>query len=109
MNTQILIKALGIWYTFLTLPALAIAGVAYLRKYPSNGGKLLGYGAIAAAVGSLFNNLFPWQSLLSETQNKLPDWAHLTMSLANVVHLLGLNTMVIGLLIITFRKPNKTV
>jgi uncharacterized membrane protein len=106
---QILIKVLGIWYSFISLPALAIVGVAYFRKYRTNGGLLLGCGAVAAAVGSIFNKLFPWQSLLSETQFSLPYWAHLSMSIALGVHLLGLNAMVIGLVIITFGKEKKKV
>jgi hypothetical protein len=109
MDNQLLIKALGIWYTFISLPALAVAGVAYFRKYRTNGGMLFGIGALAAAVGSMFNKLFPWQSLLSETQYRLPDWAHFAMSLALGIHLLGLNLMVIGLLMITFGRPKNTV
>lgn len=109
MDNQLLIKALGIWYTFISLPALAIVGVAYFRKYRTNGGLLLGSGAVAAAVGSMFNKLFPWQSLWSETQHSLPQWADLSMSLALGVHLLGLNVMVVGLVIITFGKQKKNV
>jgi len=109
MDTQLLIGALGVWYTFISLPALAIVGVAYFRKYRTKGAMLLGCGAVAAAVGSMFNKLFPWQSLLSETTYRLPHWADLTMSLALGIHLIGLNAMVIGLLLITLGKPKKTV
>jgi len=63
---------------------------------------LFGSGAVAAAVGAIFNKLFPWQSLLAEAQYILPGWAHVAMSIALGIHLLGLNTMVIGLLMITF-------
>jgi hypothetical protein len=104
-----LIKALGIWYTFISLPALAIVGVCYFRKYRTTGGMLLGVGAMAAAAGSMFNKVFPWQRFLTEAQHNLPDWAHLLMAGAMGVHLLGLNIMVIGLLIMTFGKQNKNV
>ena len=109
MDNQLLLRLLGSWYTFISLPALAVAGAAYFHKYRTNGGMLFGTGAIAATAGSLFNKLFPWQSLLSETQNRLPDWAHLAMSIALGIHLLGLNVMVIGLLMITFGRSKKIV
>jgi len=109
MDNQFLIKALGFWYTFISLPALAIVGIFYFRKYRTTGGMLLGVGAIAAAAGSMFNKLIPWKSYLTPTQYGLPDWVHLVMSAALGVHLLGLNVMVIGLVIITFGKQNKNV
>ena len=109
MDNQFLIKALGFWFTFISLPALAIVGIYYFRKYRTIGGMLLGGGAIAAAVGSLFNKLIPWQSFLTEKQYSLPDWVQISMSIALGVHLLGLNVMVIGLAIITFKNQNKNV
>jgi hypothetical protein len=107
MDNQLLIKVLGIWYTFISLPALGIAGVAYYLKFRTNGGMLFGSGAVAAGVGAIFNKLFPWQSLLAETQYRLPDWAHFAMSMSLGIHLLGLNIMVIGLLMITFGGQKK--
>lgn len=109
MDNQVLIRALGIWYTFISLPALGIAGFAYYRRFRTTGGMLFGGGALAAAAGSVFNKLFPWQSLLTETEYRLPDWAHLAMSIALGIHLLGLNIMVIGLLMITFGRQEKRV
>jgi uncharacterized membrane protein len=109
MDIQMLIKALGIWYTFISLPALAIGGICYSRKYRTTGGMLLGVGAMAAAAGSMFNKLFPWRRFLTEAQHNLSDWAHLLMSTAMGVHLLGPNIMVIGLLVMAFGKQNKTV
>jgi hypothetical protein len=104
MDNQLLVRALGLWYSFISLPALGIAGFAYYRKFRTRGAVLFGGGAVAAAAGSIFNKLFPWQSLLTETQYRLPDWAHLAMSMALGIHLLGLNIMVIGLLMITFGR-----
>jgi hypothetical protein len=109
MDNQLLIRALGIWYSFISLPALGIAGVAYYRKSRTTGGMLFGGGAMAAAAGSIFNKRFPWQSFLTSTQYGLPDWAHLAMSIALGIHLLGLNIMVIGLLMITFGRQVKRV
>jgi hypothetical protein len=109
MDDQLLIRALGIWYTFISLPALAIAGVAYYRKFRTKGGMLFGGGAVAAVAGAIFNKLFPLQSLLAEGQYRLPDWAHLAMSVALAIHILGLNILVIGLLMITFGSQEKRV
>jgi hypothetical protein len=70
---------------------------------------LFGVGAVAAAVGSIFDKLFPWQSLLTDPGYRLSDWAHLIMSIALGIHLLGLNIMVIRLLLITFGRQEKRV
>ncbi len=109
MDEQFIVKVLGYWYTYVSLPALAIVGVFYFRKHKTAGGMLFGFGAIAAAVGSLFNHLIPWRSILFETQRSLPNWVHFSMSIGLGVHLLGLNLMVTGLLIIVFGKQNKGV
>lgn len=109
MGIEIVIRALGIWFTFISLPALAIVGVYYYCKFRTTGGRLLGCGAMAAAAGSIFNKLFPWQSFLTETHPALPDWAHLLVSIALGVHILGLNVMVAGLIIIAFWKQNNNV
>jgi len=58
MDNQLIIKALGIWYTFISLPALAIVGVAYFHKYHTKGGMLFGCGAVAAAVVKGVKSLF---------------------------------------------------
>ncbi len=55
MEHQLLIKALGFWFTFISLPALAIVGVAYFRKFRTTRGMLFGISAVAAAAGSLYN------------------------------------------------------
>jgi len=109
MDNQFIVKALGSWYTYISLPALAIVGVYYFRKHRTTGGMLVGSGAIAAAAGSMFNRLIPWQSILLETQHTFPAWLHLSMSIALAIHLLGLNVMVIGLAIIAFGKQNRNV
>jgi hypothetical protein len=68
---------------------------------------LFGGGAILAAIGSMYNKLMPWQSFISETQRRLPDWVHSTMSIALIVHLIGLNIMVAGILLMTFGKQKE--
>ncbi len=104
MDNQLLLKILGFLYSFVSLPALAIAGATYFFKFRTNGGMLFGGGAALAAIGSMYNKLIPWQNFLSETQYRLPDWVHLTMSIALTIHLIGLNIMVVGLLMMTFGK-----
>ena len=107
MDDQLLLSALSLLYSFVSLPALAIAGIAYFLKFRTNGGMLFGGGATAAAIGSMYNKIIPWQNLLSETQHRLPDWVHITMAIALIIHLIGLNMMVIGLLMMTFGKQKE--
>ena len=104
MDNQLILKVLGFLYSFISLPAMAIAGVAYFYKFRTKGGLLFGGGAFLAAIGSMYNKLIPWQHFISEAQHRLPDWVHSTMSVALIIHLIGLNIMVVGLLIITFGK-----
>ena len=104
MDNQLLIKVLGLLYSFVSLPALAIAGVVYFYKFRTNAGMIFGGGALLAAIGSMYNKLIPWQNFISETQHGLPDWVHSTMSVALIIHLVGVNLLVVGILMITFGK-----
>ncbi len=104
MDNQLLLKILGFLYSFISLPAMAIAGAAFFYKFRTNGGMLFGGGAFLAALGSMYNKLIPWQNFVSEAHHRLPDWVHSTMSVALIIHLIGLNIMVVGLLMITFGK-----
>ena len=68
---------------------------------------LFGGGALLAAIGSMYNKIIPWQNFISDTQHRLPDWVHSTMSLALIVHLIGLNLLVVGIMMMTFGKQDK--
>jgi hypothetical protein len=73
MDNQLLPKVLSLLYSFVSLPALAIAGMVYFYKFRTNGGMLFRGGATLAAVGSMYNKIIPWQNFVSENQPRLPN------------------------------------
>jgi hypothetical protein len=104
MLNQLFIQVLGYIFTFIALPALAIIGIVYYRKYRSKGGTFFAIGAISTAIGSMFNKLVPIKFFLNESTHTLSPVGSLLTSLALIVHILGLILLVIGLGIITFQN-----
>jgi len=106
---QILIGSLGHIYSLIVLPALAIIGVFYYRQNRTKGSIYFAFGAVATAIGSMFNKLFPLRLFLNETTHALSPLGKSLTSFSLIVHLIGFITMVIGWGIITFSKRNKIV
>ena len=106
---QLLIKILGYIYSLIALQALALIGIAYYRRNRTKGSAYFAIGAIATAIGSMFNQLFPLRLFLNETTHALSPFGKSLTTLALIVHLIGFITMVIGWGIITFSKQNKIV
>jgi hypothetical protein len=104
MINQIFIQVLGYIFTFIALPALAIIGIAYHRKYKSSGGVLFAIGSIATAIGSIFNKVIIFRFFLDESTHSLTRLGSFLASLALVVHIAGFLILVLGLGIITFQK-----
>lgn len=104
MMNQILIRVLGYIFTFIALPALAIIGITYYRKYKSKGGLLFAIGSIATAIGSMFNKVIPFKFFIDESTHTLTQLGSLLTSSALIVHILGFMIMVLGLGIITFQN-----
>ena len=101
---QLLIKVLGNIYSLIALPTLALIGIAYYRKIGTIGSGYFALGAIATAIGSMFNQLFPIRVFLDETTHVLSSFGKSLTTLALIIHLIGFITMVIGLGLITFSK-----
>lgn len=106
---QILIKILGLTYSLIALPAMAIIAVAYYRKNKTKGGALFSVGAIATAIGSMFNQLFPLHMFLNESTGSLSLTGKTLSSTALVIHLSGFLLMVVAWGIITFGKEKRIV
>ena len=106
---QILIGSLGFIYSLIVLPALAVIGISYYRKNRTKGSVYFALGALATAIGSMFNQLFPWRLFFDETTYALSPLGKSMTTLALIVHLIGFMTMVIGWGIITFSKQDKIV
>ena len=104
---QILIKILGFTYSLIALPAMAIIAVVYYRKTKTRGGALFAVGAIATAIGSMFNQLFPLHIFLNETTGALSSIGKAFTSTALIVHLSGFLIMVVAWGMITFEKEKK--
>ena len=104
---QILIRILGLTYSLLALPAMAIIGVAYYRKYRTKGGIYFSIGAIATAIGSMFNQLFPKHLFIGHAIGTLSYSMKIFGSIALIIHLVGFLTMVVAWGIITFAKENR--
>ena len=104
---QILIRILGLTYSLLALPAMAIIGVAYYRKYRTKGGIYFSIGAIATAIGSMFNQLFPKHLFIGHAIGTLSPSMKIFGSIALIIHLVGFLTMVVAWGIITFAKENR--
>jgi len=106
---QLLIKVLGYIYSLIALPALALIGIAYYRKIGTKGSGYFAIGAIATAIGSMFNQLFPIRIFLNETTHVMAPFGKSLTTLALIIHLIGFLIMVIGLGIITFSKKDEIV
>jgi hypothetical protein len=106
---QILIRILGLTYSFIALPAMAIIAVAYYLKNKTRGGLLFSVGAIAATVGSMFNQLFPLNIFLDESTGALSLTGKTLTSMALIVHLSGFLVMVVAWGIITFGKEKRII
>ena len=106
---QILIRGLGYIYSLIVLPALAIIGVSYYRKHKTKGSVYFAFGAVATAVGSMFNKLFPLRLFLDETTYTLSPLGRALTNVALIIHLIGFMAMVVGWGIITFSKQNRVV
>ena len=104
MINQILIRALAYIFTFIVLPAMAVIGIIYYRKYSCKGGAFFAIGAIATAIGSMFNQLVPLKFLIDESTHTLSAFGSFLTSLALIVHIVGFIIMVIGWGIITFQN-----
>ena len=109
MANQIFIQVLGYIFTFIALPALAIIGVAYYRKYRSKGGTFFAIGAVFTAIGSMFNKLVPINFFLNESTHTLSTIGSFLTFLALIFHICGFIILVIGLGIITFQNKNEDV
>ena len=106
---QILIKILGLTYSLLALPAMVIIAVAYYRKNRTKGGIYFSIGAIATAVGSMFNQLFPKHLFIDSATGALSSSMKSFASIALIIHLIGFLTMVTAWGIITFTKEKRIV
>jgi len=104
---QLSIRLLGFIYSLIVLPALAVIGIAYYRKNRTRGSVYFAVGAIATAIGSMFNQLFPLRLFLDEGTYALSPLGKSLTTFALIVHLIGFITMVIGWGIITFSEQNK--
>ena len=104
MINQILIRILGYIYTFIALPALAIIGITYYRKYRSKGGVFFAIGSIATAIGSMFNKVIPFRFFMNESTHTMSQVGTFLTSFALIVHVAGFIILVIGLGIITFQN-----
>jgi hypothetical protein len=104
MINQLFIQALGYIFTFIALPALAIIGIAYYRKYKSKSGALFAIGSIATAIGSMFNKVIIFRFFLDESTHTVTKLGSSLASSALIVHILGFLIMVLGLGIVTFQK-----
>ena len=104
MMNQVLIRVLGFIFTFIALPALAIIGIAYYRKYKSKGGALFAIGSIATAIGSMFNKVIIFEFFLDESTHNVTKLGSSLASSALIVHILGFMILVLGLGIITFQN-----
>ncbi len=101
---QLFIHLLDDILTFITLPALAIIGIAYYRKYRSKGGTFFAIGAISVAIGTMFMKLVPIKFFVNDSTHIALPVGLLLASLALFIHVLGFILLVIGLGIITFQK-----
>ena len=106
---QLLIKFLGYIYSLIALPALALIGIAYYQKIGTKGSGYFAVGAIATAIGSMFNQLFPIKIFLDETTHALSQLGKSLTTVALIIHLIGFLIMVLGLGVITFSKRSKSV
>jgi hypothetical protein len=104
MINQLFIQLLDDILTFIALPALAIIGIAYYRKYRSKGGTFFAIGAISVAIGTIFMKLVPIKFFVNDSTRILSPVGGLLAFLALIIHLLGFLFLVIGLGIITFQK-----
>jgi hypothetical protein len=104
MINQLFIQVLGYIFTFIALPALAIIGIAYYRKYKSKGGVLFAIGSIATAIGSMFNKVIILKFFLDESTHSLTRLGSSLASSALIVHIAGFVILVLGLGIITFQN-----
>jgi uncharacterized membrane protein YciS (DUF1049 family) len=104
MINQIFIQVLGYIFTFVALPALAVIGIAYYRKYKSKAGILFAIGSIATAIGSMFNKVIIFNYFLDESTHSLTRLGSSLASSALIVHIAGFLILVLGLGIITFQK-----
>ena len=106
---QIIIRIFGLIYSFVALPAMAIIAVAYYRKYTNKGGIYFSIGAIAMAIGSMFNQLFPKHLFIDHATGALSPVIKAFGSIALIIHMVGFLTMVVAWGIITFTKEEKIV
>jgi hypothetical protein len=104
MINQLFIQLLDDILTFVTLPALAIIGIAYYRKYRSKGGTVFAIGAISVAIATIFMKWVPIKFFVDDSTHILSPVGGLLASLALIIHVLGFIFLVIGLGIITFQK-----
>jgi hypothetical protein len=106
---QFLLKVLGYIYSLIALPSLALIGITYYRKIGTKGSGYFAFGAIATAIGSMFNQLFPIKLFLDETSQSLSPFGKSLTTLALTIHIIGFIIMVIGLGILTFAKRDEIV
>ena len=105
---QILIRLLGLTYSLVALPAMAIIAVMYCQKYKTKGGLYFSIGAIAMAIGSMFNQLFPKRLFIDHVTGTLSPTIKAFGSIALIVHLVGFLIMVVAWGIITFSDRKST-
>jgi len=104
---QMLIRILGLTYSLVALPAMVIIAVAYFRKHRTKGGTYFVGGAIAMAIGSMFNQLFPKHLFIDQATGAFTPGIQILGSIALIIHLIGFFTMVVAWGIITFTKEEK--
>jgi hypothetical protein len=106
---QILIKIFGFIYSFIALPGMAIIAVAYYRKTKTLGGIYFSIGAIATAIGSMYNQVLIIRLFMDQATGVVSPTGKVFSTLALILHLAGFLTMVAAWGIITFSKEEKSV
>ena len=106
---QILIKILGLTYSLIALPAMSVIAIAYYRKSKTKGGMCFSIGAIATALGSMFNQLFPKHLFIDHATGSLSSTMKIFGSIALIIHLAGFLLMVVAWGMITFIKEKRVV
>jgi hypothetical protein len=81
---------------------MAIISIVYFRKRRTKGSFLFSIGAICAATGSMFNQLFPKHLFIEQSSGTLPLTIKTMGTIALSIHLVGFFAMVIAWGIITF-------
>jgi hypothetical protein len=106
---QILIRILGLTYTFIALPAMATIAIFYHRKNKTKGSILFAAGAVASTFGSMFNQLFPIRMFIEQSSGSLSSFGKMLTSTALILHLAGFLIMVAAWGVITFSDGKRIV